>query len=128
MSPEKMKGNAARRLIRRREFLEDARKAVGLAALPGRRIVLANLHVDGGKRRSAVRMEYVYEKRRSAGRDADGWFPARIGTLRWGAGKGRLKFYAFAFHNGDVPVDRKFRKHFHAAAGLRPANLKTVDF
>ena len=86
MSPEKMKGNAARRLIRRREFLEDAGKAVGLAALPGGRIVPANLHVDGGKRKSAVRMEYVYEKRRSAGRDADGWFPARIGARFDGVG------------------------------------------
>ena len=32
-SSEKMKGNAARRLIPRREFLEDAGKAVGLAAM-----------------------------------------------------------------------------------------------
>ena len=31
-------------------------------------------------------MEYVYEKRRSAGRDADGWFPARIGARFDGVG------------------------------------------
>ena len=40
----------------------------------------------------------------------------------------QLGFYAFAFHDSDVSVDRNFRKNFYAAAGLRPANLETIHF
>ena len=38
-----------------------------------------------------------------------------------------LEFYSFAFHNGDVPVDRNFRKDFYAAAGLRPSDVEPID-
>ncbi len=73
-------------------------------------------------------MEYVYEKRGSTGRNATGWFPARIESRSRQRVETQLRFYALAFHDGDVSVDRKAGKHFYATARLRPANLKTIYF